>query len=251
MTRGQNADFKTGVILMVRLFIILFSLLNASVVFAACLSSSQLDTLTETETNYLKQKIPPAFKHAMEAQEVSVAVEAVDGEACRAKLVVKLPQAHIDEANTVLDAQPAKKIMLGAQGYELPQKAVNEATFNVDASSLAIASPDILQTAEFGKLRASLELMYAFITQKRAEIIGAQQNTDPWPSALTEQVVADCSNKGSASSCACIAEQYATKLTAHQMEYITYIRENPYALATGANDGFEILKRNAEAVCNV
>lgn len=236
---------------MIRLFIVLFSLLNANVVFAACLSSSQLETLTETETNYLRQKIPPAFKHALEAKEVSLAVEAVDGEACIAKLVVKLPQAHIDEANAVLDAQPAKKIMLGAQGYELPQKTVNEATFNVDSSSLAIASPDILQTAGFGKLRASLELMYAFITQKRAEVIGDQQNPDPWPSALTKQVVANCSEKTSASTCSCIAEQYATKLTAHQMEYIIYIRENPYALATGANDGFEIIKRNAEAVCNV
>ena len=236
---------------MIKLFIVLFSLLNASVVFAACLSSNQLETLTETEANYLRQKIPPAFKHALEAKEVSVAVEAVDGEACIAKLVVKLPQAHIEEANAVLDAQPAKKIILGAQGYELLQKTVNEATFNVDSSSLAIASPDTLQTAEFGKLRASLELMYAFITQKRAEMTGGQENTTPWPSALTEQIVASCSNKSSASVCACIAEQYATKLTEHQMEYIIYIRENPYALATGANDGFEIIKSNAESVCNV
>jgi hypothetical protein len=239
------------VTLMIRLFIVLLSLLNASVVFAACLSSNQLETLTETEANYLRQKIPPAFKHALEAKEVSVAVEAVDGEACIAKLVVKLPQAHIDEANAVLDAQPAKKIMLGAQGYELPQKTVNEATFNVDSSSLAIASPDILQTAEFGKLRASLELMYAFITQKRAEMTGGQENTTPWPSELTKQMVTSCSAKESASICSCIVEQYATKLTAHEMEYITYIRENPYALATGANDGFEIIKRNAESVCNV
>lgn len=236
---------------MIRLCIFWFSLLNVSAVLATCLSNSQLNELTEKETNYLSQKIPPAFKHALEAKEVSVVVEAVDGEACSAKLVVKLPQAHIDEANAILDAQPAKKIMLGAQGYELPQKKVNEASFIVDASSLAIASPDILQTAEFGKLRASLELMYAFITQKRAEVIGDQQNTDPWPSALTKQVAANCSEKGSASTCACMAEQYATKLTAHQMEYITYIRENPYALATGANDGFEIMKRNAESVCNV
>ncbi len=234
---------------MIRLLIILFSLLNASAVLATCLSSSQLDALTEAETNYLNQKIPPAFKHALEAKEVSVAVEDVEGEACRAKLVVKLPQSHLDEANAVLDAAPAKKIMLGAQGYELPQKTVNEAIFSVDANSLAIANSDILQTAEFGKLRASLELMYAFITQKRAEVIGSQENTIPWPNVLTEQVVAGC-NKASASSCACIAEQYATKLTAHQMEYILYIRENPYALATGANDGFEIIKRNAEAVCN-
>lgn len=235
---------------MLKITTFLILLLQASFVFASCLSDEQIKQLEKQEIEYLSEKIPPAFKHGLSSNSIKLAIQKVDSD-CKARLLVELPQSDIDDANAVLDAQPAKKIMLGAQGYELPQKTVNEATFNVDASSLAIASPDILQTAEFGKLRASLELMYAFITQKRAEIIGAQQNTDPWPSALTEQVVADCSNKGSASSCACIAEQYATKLTAHQMEYITYIRENPYALATGANDGFEILKRNAEAVCNV
>lgn len=234
---------------MLRLFIFVFSILNASVVLAACLSSSQLNELSEKETDYLSQKIPPAFKHALEANEVSVGVEAVKGEDCLARLVVKVPQAHIDEANAVLDGQPAKKIMLGAQGYELPQKMMNEATFNVDANSLAIANADILQTAPFGKLRASLELMYAFITQKRADVTGDQQNTTPWPSALMQQVATSCKDSVSTSVCACIAEQYATKLTPHQMEYIQYIRENPYALATGANNGFEIVKRNAESVC--
>jgi len=236
---------------MVRLLIVMFSLLNGSVVLAECLSSSQLNQLTEKETGYLSQKIPPAFKHALEANEVSIAVEAVESENCLAKLVVKVPQAHLDEANAVLDAQPAKKIMLAGQGYELPQKAENEATFNVDANSLAIANPDRLQSAPLGKLRASLELMYAFITQKRAILNGDQTNTTPWPSALTAQVVASCNSQLSALTCSCIAGQYAEKITAHQMEYIQYIRENPYALATGANDGFEIFKRNAEAICKV
>lgn len=236
---------------MARLFIFLFSMLNGSVVLAACLSSSQLNELTAKETDYLSQKIPPAFKHALAANKVGIAVEAVDSDNCLAKLVVKLPQADLDEANAVLDAQPAKKIMLAGQGYELPQKAENEATFNVDANSLVIANPDSLQSAPLGKLRASLELMYAFITQKRAIVNGDQTNTTPWPSALTAQVVASCNSQLSALTCNCIAGQYAEKITAHQMEYIQYIRENPYALATGANDGFEIFKRNAEAICKV
>ncbi len=234
---------------MVRLFIFLFSILNGSVVLAACLSSSQLNELTAKETDYLSLKIPPAFKHALAANKVGIAVEAVDSDNCFAKLVVKLPQADLDEANAVLDAEPAKKIMLGGQGYELPQNTENEATFKVDASSLAIANPDTLQSAPLGKLRASLELMYAFITQKRAVVDGDQTNDTPWPSTLTAQVVEGC--KLSAATCTCIAGQYAEKLTAHQMEYIQYIRENPYALATGANNGFEILKRNAEAACKV
>jgi hypothetical protein len=236
---------------MVRLLIFLFSILNGSLVLAACLSSSQLNELTAKETDYLSQKIPPAFKHALAANKVGIAVEAVDSDNCFAKLVVKLPQSDLDEANAVLDAEPAKKIMLGGQGYELPQNTVNEATFKIDASSLAIANPDTLQSAPLGKLRASLELMYAFITQKRAVVDGDQANATPWPSTLTAQIVAGCNSKLSAATCTCIAGQYAEKLTAHQMEYIQYIRENPYALATGANNGFEILKRNAEMECKV
>jgi hypothetical protein len=234
---------------MLRLFIFLFSLLNGSVVLAACLSSSQLNALSEKETDYLSQKIPPAFKHALQANQLSIAIEAVEGEHCLAKLVVNVPQAHLDEANAVLDAAPAKKIILAAQGYELPQTMMNEATFNVDASSLVIPNPDILQTAPLGKLRASLELMYAFITQKRADVTGNLQNTTPWPSALMQQVATSCNSSVSTSVCACIAAQYATQLTPHQMEYIQYIRENPYALATGANNGFEAVKSQAESVC--
>jgi len=52
--------------------------------------------------------------------------------------------------------RPAKKIIVGAQGYELAAEIVEwKATFNVDSSRPSDASPDILQTAEFGKLRSS------------------------------------------------------------------------------------------------
>jgi hypothetical protein len=235
--------------LMIKTCAYLLFLLNASFAFAGCLSNSQLTQLTQTETNYLIQQIPPAFKHAVQAGEVTIALEPVDGDACQAKLMVNVPQADIDEANAVLDAQPAKKIMLSAQGYGLPEGTQHEAVFTVDANTLAITNADILQTAPLGKLRASLELMYAFITQKRAEVSDTQKNTKPWPDETKQLVVSSCSARQNPSVCTCIAEQYALTIPSEQMEYVQYIRNNPYALATGANQGFETIKQKAESVC--
>jgi hypothetical protein len=235
--------------LMIKTCAYLLFLLNASFAFAGCLSNSQLTQLAQTETNYLIEQIPPAFKHAVQASEVTIAVEPVDGDACQAKLMVTVPQADIDEANAVLDAQPAKKIMLSAQGYGLPESTQHEAVFTVDAHTLKITNADILQTAPLGKLRASLELMYAFITQKRAEVSDTQKNTKPWPDETKQLVVSSCSARQNPSVCTCIAEQYALTIPSEQMEYVQYIRNNPYALATGANQGFEAIKQKAESVC--
>lgn len=234
---------------MIRMSVFVLTMLNVSTVFAGCLSDSQLTQLTEKETRYLSQKIPPAFKHALADKTVKVAVEAVEGEGCQAKLVLTLPQADIDEANAVLDAQPAKKIMLSAQGYALPQETLNTASFTVTPASLEIPNADILQTAPFGKLRASVELMYSFITQKRSNLSDAQTNEAPWPEALTAQVVASCVSKAKTVDCSCVAKQYALSIPARQMEYILSNEENPYAIGAGANQGFKSIKQKASSMC--
>lgn len=234
---------------MIRIGVLLLAMFNATAVFAGCLSDSQLQQLTEKESRYLSQQIPPAFKHALVDKAVKLDVQAAVGEGCHAKLVLTLPQADIDEANAVLDAQPAKKIMLGAQGYALPQEVINTATFTVDPASLEIPNVDILQTAPYGKLRASVELMYSFISQKRSNISEAQTNETPWPEALTTQVVSSCDSATKAVDCTCVAKQYAMRIPARQMEYILSNEENPYAMGAGANQGFKTIKQKASSVC--
>lgn len=231
--------------------IIFSALMCASAgVFAACLSDAQLAQLAQQETNYLSQKVPPVFKHALQKQAVSVVVKPLDVvDGCRAKLLVNVPQVDIDEANAFLDTQPAQKIMLNAQGYALPQTTSLEADFNVDVARLQVASADVLQTSSLGKLRASVELMYAFLTQKRAEIMQGQHNAEPWPAEAKQKVVSSCSAKQSERVCTCMADQYALIIPANQMEYIQYVRENPYALATGAGQSFDRIYKNAELVC--
>ena len=233
---------------MLKITTFLILLIQASFVFASCLSDDQIKQLEKQEIEYLSQKIPPAFKHGLSSNSIKLAIEKVDSD-CKARLIVELPQSDIDEANAVLDAQPAKKIMLGAQGYVLPQETKHEAIFNVKDDKITITEADILQTAPLGKLRASLELMYAFLTQKRAEVTSIQTNDKAWPKEITQQEIADCSANQPGADCACIANEYASKIPANQMEYIQYIRTNPYALAMGSSQAYEEIKLQASKAC--
>lgn len=234
---------------MIKTGIFLLLICQLSSVFASCLSDSQLDQLTQAEVAYLTQKIPPVFKHTLADQKIKVEIQAAAGDGCQAELVVQIPQADIDEANAFLDAQPAKKIMLAAQGYALPQGTDHRAVFDVNVDQLTIADADILQTAPLGKLRASMELMYAFLTQERAQLSAAQANDVPWSDAIKQQELAHCTANKTTSACRCIVDQYALKITEHQMEYIQYIRTNPYALAMGADQVYEDVKQNAASAC--
>lgn len=217
---------------------------------AACLNNEALNKLTQSEIDYLTTKIPPAFKHGVEADEIQLLVSADEtNDACEATLFVTVPDADIKEASAVLDLQPAKKIMLAAQGYSLPAKTTSQANFSVNAATLKLSDDDILQTSALGKLRASLELMYAFITQKRAEIQPNQQNTKPWPADIKTAVINSCEKKQTQTQCACIADEYAKIIPAKQMVYIQSINTNPYAIATGTNQGFNVLKNQAQQTC--
>lgn len=234
---------------MIKTSIFLLLVCQLSSAFAGCLSDSQLDQLTQAEVAYLSQKIPPVFKHTLSDKKIKVQIQAVAVDGCKAQLVVQLPQADVDEANAFLEGQPAKKIMLAAQGYALPQGTDHRAEFNVNVDQLIIADADILQTAPLGKLRASMELMYAFLTQKRAQLSAAQANDVPWSDAIKQQELAHCTTNKTTSACGCIVDQYALKISEHQMEYIQYIRTNPYALALGADQVYEDVKQNATSIC--
>jgi hypothetical protein len=234
---------------MLKQWVVGLSLSVALVGHAACFTPAQLSQMAQSETAYLSQKIPPAFKHAVQQNKVTLAVHAVDNAACQAAVEVTVPEADIAEAQALLDAQPAKKIMLNAQGYGLPTQPTQTATFTVDATDLRITHADTLQTAPLGKQRASLELMYALITQKRAELQAGQTNTQPWSAAMTQSVVEACSATQTQAVCTCVAKQYAQVMPDTQMENMQYVRNNPYALATGASQSFEQLKQQAETSC--
>lgn len=225
---------------------------------AACLTPTQLNTLAQNEQTYLLNRIPPAFAHAVSDQDVTLIVSEANAEICSAKLAITVPDAHIDEATTILDADPAKKIMLSAQGYAIPSATQLEAVFNVTPSTLAIPSSEVLQTAELGKLRASVEMMYSLITQSRASNIDSTQNTTPWSITYQQENAKQCAEKWVAQpgqdtvvACACRAKQLSAQVNERQMAYIDYVKSNPYAMATGSSQSFATLEKQALLACGL
>lgn len=225
---------------------------------AACLNPSQLESLQKNELSYMLNRIPPAFAHAVSDQQVTLKVTEQQADSCTAALVVNLPEAHLKEAQAVLDADPAKSIMLAAQGYAIPSNKSLEANFKVLPSNLEIPSAETLQTAALGQLRASVELMYSLITQARANLPNDVQNSTPWSTAYQQTHTKRCSEKYTvksgqdmAGSCACQANTLAKHVSERQMEYIDYVRSNPYAVATGSSQYFARLEGQALLACGL
>lgn len=225
---------------------------------AACLNPSQLEALQKNELSYMLNRIPPAFAHAVSDQQVTLKVTEQQAEPCTAALVVNVPEAHLKEAQAVLEADPAKSIMLAAQGYAIPNTTALDATFKVVPSNLEIPSAETLQTAKLGQLRASVELMYSLITQARANLPDNAQNATPWSTAYQQANAKRCSEKYMLSSgqdmagaCACQANTLAKHVSERQMEYIDYVRSNPYAVATGSSQYFARLESETLLACGL
>lgn len=225
---------------------------------AACLNSTQLETLRQNEQNYLLNRIPPAFAHAVSDQQVALKVTEKQAEPCTALLVLSVPAAHIEEANAVLAADPAKRIMLAAQGYAIPSASPLEAAFKVVPNSQEIPAAETLQTAALGQLRASVELMYSLITQARANVADNAENSTPWSTAYQQVNTKRCSEKYTvqagldiATACACHANTLAKHVSERQMAYIDDVRANPYAVATGSSQHFARLESQSLVACGL
>lgn len=230
----------------------------APTAYAGCLNAAQLATLQQNETQFLLGRIPPAFAHALQDKQVTLQMtEATDStEGCAAKFTVEVPAADLAEANALLDADIAKKIMLTAQGYALPESTKLEAVFKVDAVTLALPAKEGLQVAALGKVRASVEMMYAMLTQSHANIDMNTPNTVAWSADFKAQQLKACEDTFTAtpnvqSACACRAEGIAKQVTERQMAYISYVKSNPYALATGANNTYDVLEKNINLGCTL
>jgi hypothetical protein len=226
---------------------------------AACFTASQLTTLAQNEQAFLLNRIPPAFAHALADQQITISViEASTENPCKANLQLSVPAAHLEEANKVLDADPAKKIMLAAQGYAIPEVTQLQALFSADPNTLQIPASEALQVTELGRLRATVEMMYSLITQARANKIESTQNTVPWSAAYQQANATQCAEKRVAQSgqdilqaCACRVKELSAKVSERQMEYIDYVRSNPYAMATGSSQEYANLEKQAHLACGV
>ncbi len=219
----------------------------------ACLDAGALKTLAEREISYMTQRIPPAFADAVSDQLIIGHMQLVQAEPCQAKWVLNLPASDIAEAQALLDAQPAKQIMLAAQGYAIPAQTQLEAVLNVDAQHIQPKAKEELQTAELGKLRASVELMYAMLTQARAD--QQTQAVAAWSAAEVTRLNTACAQQFSADNvtqaCECRTQGISKQYTLRQVTYNQYLSSNPYAFATGNGGQFKQLEKQLLSICGL
>lgn len=234
----------------------LFLSVSAYAVQAACLDANALQKLSKNEVDYMLGRIPPAFADAVTDKKIAFKMDAADADACKAKFEVTLPESDVKEANQLLEADPAKKIILFSQGYVLPETITLNAVFTVDPVTLQPSHTDILQSGELGKLRASIEMMYAMLTQKRANIDESMQNAQPWSAEFRQQQLLKCTkefaaNAQSATACECQVGKISAIASERQVRYNAYVDSNPYAQATGASKNFAGTKSRIQSDCGL
>jgi hypothetical protein len=233
-------------------------LLSASpfVAQAACLDSNALQKLSNNEIEYMLGRIPPAFSDAVADKKIDFKMDVAEASTCQVNFKVTLPETDVREANLLLEADPAKKIILFSQGYVLPETTTLNAAFTVDPVSLQASHADILQSGELGKLRASIEMMYAMLTQQRANIDEKMQNNQPWSAEFRQQQFVKCtkqfeSTQQAATGCECQISKTSAIASEKQMRYVEYVDSNPYAQATGASKNFTVVKSQIQSGCGL
>lgn len=229
---------------------------NAFTASATCLDANALQKLSNNETEYLLGRIPPAFSDAVADKKIQFKMYDAKADTCQANLEVTLPENDVREANLLLAADPAKKIILFSQGYTLPETTALNAIFTVDPVSLQISHTDTLQSGALGKLRASIEMMYAMLTQQRANIDEKTQNNAPWSAEFRQRQIAKCSSQFAAiqqaeTGCECQISKTSAIASERQMRYIEYVNSNPYAQATGASKNFAAVKSQIQLACGL
>jgi hypothetical protein len=179
-----------------------------------------------------------------------------DSDTCQVRLEMTLPQDEVAEAAAVLARDPAKRILLASQGYALPESDRIMALFPVDAATLAIPAEQSLQVAPLGKLRASIEMQYALLTQARADIPVNSRNSIAWRQEFRDTQLQLCQarltgSKGNGGDCACWVDGLSAQVSERQMDYLDYLTTNPYAQATGASRNFELIEERIKQVCGL
>ena len=220
----------------------------------ACLDDAAVTRLASQELQALMQRIPPAFADTVEDGHIQSRMTQVAGDDCQAMWQLTLPAQDLEEARAVLQAQPAKQIMLAAQGYEIPQQTTLQAVFRVDAAALKPQAKEALQTTELGKLRTTVELIYALLTQARADTVN--QQLAPWSGPQMAALNQDCQQQftataSAAEACSCRSTGLSARFSARQVRYNAYLNSNPYAFASGHGAVFKQLDKQLQAECGL
>lgn len=221
----------------------------------ACADSDDMAQLKQIESEKLLSNAP-TFKQAWIEKTISIKFtpkRTIDNQ-CMASFEIQLPQKDIDEATQHLDQNPAKRILLAAQGYAVPDKISIETPFYYQMTN-GRAVPSELKNTELKSLHNNLEYTYQLLAQLRANVDEKSVNETPWRTEEINAAIQTCRNKQSSKSeavnfCPCRIEQLSKNISAKQMELINYIETQPFSVATGSLNGFQKLSEKVNHECS-
>lgn len=245
---GEILLRKMSEITMKRLFAIFLTTiaLNAH---AACVDDATLKKVNEQELHYMLNRVPPAFSHAVEDAQITYQHTVADAQTCDITLTVAFPESHLQEAQSALDADLSKKILLAAQGYSLPENTNVSATYSLNIENLLANPQETLQSGALGKLRASVEMMYSLITQKRLNAL-TEKPISPWSTQALEKAMNGCQTPDKTKSfCDCKVQFYANSISPRDFDNLLYSQSNPYAFASTKNAFLSQLAETSKKNC--
>jgi hypothetical protein len=221
--------------------IVIVLLLSSTAAFA-CDTPETLSAIHTSVSEKLLQNAP-TFRHGWEDKEIQLLItntqRTVNG--CQATLQMTLPQTDIDAVNAELDAQPAKRILLGAQGYRIPEQTISIVDYYYLVEDGAIIQKNDANTP-LKSLYSSIEYMYQSLAQSRIVLNADADNQVAWSEAerqLTNDTcesefnVSNTNTQSLATACACRTQKLSEILSARQMELVVFVQSQPYSAATG------------------
>lgn len=236
---------------MIRFFLVIVALSLFSTHLLACDTADIRQQLTRIESETLL-KNAPTFKHAYQDGAIKLdwlAIQA-NGSVCQAQLQVTLPAADLAEANDYLQQNPAKRILMAAQGYAVAEQPTQKVDFlfKLDQNNVVADNQDNFALRQ---LHSNIEYTYQLLAQLRIAVSYASQNNTAWPNALQQAEKSSCisSAKSTASGCDCRVHHLQKHISPRQKELIDYIRQQPYSVAAGAMDGYVQLSKQIDQAC--
>lgn len=217
-------------------FTLFLTLINQSV---ACHSPDNLNDIDALETEKLLQNAP-SFKHGWDAKAIRLQVtkDDADQDTCVANLTLTIPQQDIDAVNAFLDQNPAKRILLAAQGYQVLTNTKTVVDYRYKVKDGKIVDENKLNQA-LNQFHSSIEYMYQQLAQIRASVPPDSQNTIVWPTRTREDAINTCLTtnffaNNNKSTCTCRVDKLVKIISPTQMALIDFIETQPYAIAAGA-----------------
>jgi hypothetical protein len=219
------------------------------------MACDDVNALYAAESARLLENAPP-FRHAWEDKTAQLRFSDIKttSEGCVATMQLTLPQQDLDEVNADLNSNPAKRILLAAQGYTIPEQAVSQVEYHYqlkDGKAVPLANNQALNN-----LHNSLEYMYQNLAQQRIALKKGVKNTATWDESLKQSEHALCKQQLTVAvgnldfACTCRVDNLSRILSPRQMELVHFIESQPYSAATGALNAYAHTSKEINEDCN-